>query len=105
MDPHLRPAPPDGKSAAPCPPGHVAEPAGLWADRHMEVVYDPARHDVCIVRGRLGDTVSSGLQATGWQKARAAGGAQMWVRDRAEAARTQLAAAGTAAAQYRGLGR
>src|SRR5690606_24315022 len=52
MDPYLRLAPPGGASPDPCPPGHVAEPAGLWNDRQMAIVYDPLRHDVCFMRGR-----------------------------------------------------
>ena len=105
MDPYLRPGPADGEPSAPCPPGHVAEAAGLWDDRHMEVVYNPQRHDICIVRGRTRHVVDDGLTETGWQPVREQDGAQMWVRDRADAARTLLATATTSESPQRGLGR
>lgn len=90
MDPYLRPAPPDGDPSGPCPPGHVAEPAGLWNDRHMEIVYDPRRHDVCFMRGRAGDGVHDGLAASGWEATATDGRSQLWIRDRADAMRQLL---------------
>lgn len=105
MDPYLRPAPPDGEASAPCPPGHVAEPAGLWDDHHQEVVYDPQQHDICIVRGRTGEVIDHGLTMTGWERARDQDGAQMWVRDRAAAARTLLASTTTTGVSERGMAR
>lgn len=105
MDPYLRPARPDGQPPAACPPGHLAEPAGLWGRQHMEVVYDPSLHDVCIVRGRLGDAVGSGLRGAGWQPRQSADGTQMWIRDRAAAARAQLATTGSVAPSPHALGR
>lgn len=85
MDPYLRPAPPDGDPSAPCPPGHIAEPAGLWNDRQVEVVYDPTRHDVCFMRGCAGDGVQDGLQSSGWEPTASDGRSQLWIRDRADA--------------------
>lgn len=90
MDPYLRPAPPEGDQSEPCPPGHVAEPAGLWNDRQVEVVYDPARHDVCFMRGRAGDGVHDGLQSSGWEPTASDGRSQLWIRDRADAMRQLL---------------
>lgn len=105
MDPYLRPAPADGEASAPCPPGHIAEPAGLWDDHHQEVVYDPQQHDICIVRGRTGEVIDHGLTMTGWERAREQDGAQMWVRDRAAAARTLLASTTTTSTPERGMAR
>ncbi len=89
MEPTLRPAVPDAPSA-PCPPGHVAEPAGVWAGRHMEVVFDPTRHDVMFVRGAKIDRFAEQLRATGFRPVGNDGASELWVRDRAEAARQAL---------------
>jgi len=105
MDPYLRPAPADGEASSPCPPGHIAEPAGLWDDHHQEVVYDPQQHDICIVRGRPGEVIDHGLTMTGWERAREQDGAQMWIRDRAAAARALLASTTTTATPERGMAR
>jgi hypothetical protein len=105
MDPYLRPAPVGDDPSAPCPPGHVAEPAGLWDGEHHEVVYDPASHDVLIVRGHIGEVIDHGLSATGWERQTDADNAQLWVRDRAAATRTLLATASTETAMARGISR
>lgn len=104
MDPYLRSAPLADEPSAPCPPGHVAEPAGIWGGEHKEVVYDPARHDVCIVRDRIGEVIDHGLTATGWQRHHDNDNAQLWIRDRATAARDLLAAT-SAEPAGRGMGR
>lgn len=90
MDPFLRPASPDGAPPDQCPPGHVAEPAGLWNHRQMEIVYDPRRHDVCFMRGRAADRVHDGLAASGWEPTATDGRSQLWIRDRADAMRRLL---------------
>ena len=72
----------------------VAEPAGTWGGRHMEVVYEPSRHEVAFTRGRPVASVSAALAATGWRLARSDGHAVMWVRDRAATDRRRLARAG-----------
>ena len=90
MYPYLRPVPPDGDPSGTCPPGHVAEPAGLWNDRPMEIVYDPRRHDVCFMRGRAGDSAHDGLVASGWEATSTDGRSQLWIRDRADAMRQLL---------------
>ena len=90
MDPYLRPAAPDGAPPGPCEPGHVAEPAGLWNDRQMEIVYDPRRHDVCFIRGPAADGVHDGLTASGWEPSATDGRSQLWIRDRADAMRQLL---------------
>ena len=79
MKPYLRPLSPDDAPAA-CPPGAVAEPAGTWGGRRMEVVYDPTRHEVAFTRGRPTATVTAVMAATGWWQARSDGQAVMWVR-------------------------
>ena len=89
QDPFLRPLSPDD-APAPCPPGMVAEPAGTWSGRHMEVVYDPRRHDVAFTRGEPTGTVTASLAATGWACQRSDGQAAMWVRDRLALARRRL---------------
>ena len=90
MDPYLRPAPGDDEPSGPCPPGHVAEAAGLWNGEAMEVVYDPERHSVCFVRGEVGGEVRGGLEASGWESTVTDGRSQLWVRDRADAMRQLL---------------
>lgn len=104
MDPYLRPAPPDGRNSKPCPPGQVAEPAGLWEGEHKEIVYDPSEHEVLIVRGNVAEALDSGLTKTGWQRQHEDGATHLWVRDRVEAARQAFAAA-TPTDAGRSLGR
>ena len=85
-DPYLRPASPEGAPGDPPPPGRVTAPVGLWAGRAMEVVYDPARHDVVFLRGATSQALAEGLSDTGWEQAGTDGGNQMWIRDRSAAA-------------------
>jgi len=89
-EPYLRPVPPEGTAPFACPEGWAAEPAGLWNGRHMEVVYNPRRHDVVFVRGHLSPEVQSSLPSIGYAEASAADGVRMFVRDRSEATRAAL---------------
>lgn len=89
-DPYLRPAAPEGEPPAPCPPGHIASPAGVWNGRNCEVVYDPDRHDVAMVRGCLDGRLTGGLAATGFVLAQGDGESSLWVRDRMAALRHRL---------------
>jgi hypothetical protein len=89
-EPFLRPAAPEGAAPAACPPGHEAEPAGLWQGRAMEVVYDPRRHDVAFLRGSVSTQVLHGLASTGWEHRLSDGPNQMWTRDRTAVARRRL---------------
>ena len=89
-DPYLRPAPPEGAPLLGCPEGWAAEPAGLWEDRQMEVVYNPRRHDVVFIRGHLAPNVESALPSVGYAEARAADGVRMFIRDRSAATRAAL---------------
>lgn len=88
-DPFLRPAPPEGEPSAPCPPGWVCHPAGVWHERHMEVVYDPNRHDVLFLRGRQ-PGIEPLLGDIGWDQALSDGDNQMWIRDRVAVAQRAL---------------
>ena len=85
-DPYLRPASPEGAPGDPPPPGRVTAPVGLWAGRAMEVVYDPARHDVVFLRGATSPGLAEGLSDTGWEHTGTDGENQMWIRDRSAAA-------------------
>lgn len=89
-DPYLRPAPPEGAPSLRCPDGWAAEPAGLWHGTHMEVVYNPRRHDVVLVRGHLSASAESALPSVGYVEADAAEGVRMFVRDRSAATRAAL---------------
>ena len=88
--PYLRPAPPEGAPPFACPDGQVAEPAGIWHGRWMEVVYDPTRHDVALLREGVSAGVEEGLRGTGWEKRLTDGPNQMWIRDRIALAQRRL---------------
>ena len=89
-EPFLRPVSPEGAPPAPCPPDCRAEPAGVWDGQAMEVVYDPARHDVAFFRGPVSGKVQDGLRRTGWDHRANDGPNQMWTRDRDDLARRRL---------------
>lgn len=89
-DPYLQPALPEGTPSPPCPPGWVAEPIGRWDGRPQEVVYQPRRHDILIVRGAPSPKIEGTLPDTGWTQAHATDGARMWVRDRVALTRDAL---------------
>ncbi|MCU0267296.1 MAG: hypothetical protein MUF83_01480 [Acidimicrobiales bacterium] len=80
MRPFLRPTD-RGKLA---PVGWVSEPAGQWAGREVEVVYDPGRHDVAFVRGDVTDEARAGFAEGGYRRVAVDGTSEMWVRDHAE---------------------
>ena len=89
-EPYLRPAAPDGQPGPPCPPGHEAQAAGVWRGKQMDVVYDPRRHDVALIRGGLSVPAREGLAKTGWRLRMKDGDSEMWTRDRMVVARTRL---------------
>ena len=64
------------------PVGWVSEPAGLWAGKEHDVVYDPRRHDVAFVRHDVGETVREGFRDVGYRRTAIDGDSEMWVRDR-----------------------
>lgn len=88
--PYLRVAPPEDAPPNPCPDGHATHPAGIWMGEHMEVVYDPTRHDVALLREGVSVEVARGMRATGWERRLVDGRNEMWVRDRAALARQRL---------------
>jgi len=64
------------------PVGWVSEPAGEWAGKEVDVVYDPRRHDVAFLRGDAGDEVRDGIRGIGYRRVSIDGTNEMWVRDR-----------------------
>lgn len=92
MEPVFRPAPPEGSASAPCPPGCVVEPAGLWKGEPAEVVYDPRRYGVAFVIGRPSAALEEALRGGGWVRADADHNKYLWVLDRVSVARSRLAA-------------
>ena len=68
------------------PAGWISEPAGLWAGREVEVVYDPRQHQVVMVRNEPGDATRVALAGEGFRRLAVDGQQEMWVRDRATVA-------------------
>jgi hypothetical protein len=64
------------------PVGWVSEPAGQWAGKEVDVVYDPRRHDVAFLRGEPGNNIRDGFRDTGYRRVAVDGTNEMWVRDR-----------------------
>jgi hypothetical protein len=87
MNPVLRPLGSDG----PTPGGWRAEPAGRWAGRDVEVVYDPRRHDVMVATNGLPERQWEAFRAAGFELIDVAGRDELWIRDRVAAARLGLA--------------
>ena len=72
------------------PVGWVAEPAGLWAGREVEVVYDPRRHQVVVLRNDPGDPTRAAIAGNSYRRVAVAGQQEMWVRDRVAATQNRL---------------
>lgn len=68
------------------PVGWVAEPAGTWAGREVEVVYDPRQHRIVMVRNEPGDTTRAALAGEGFRRLAVDGKQEMWLLDRSLAA-------------------
>ncbi|WCO67969.1 hypothetical protein PO878_04430 [Iamia majanohamensis] len=79
MKPFLRAA----NRARLAPVGWVSEPAGTWAGRQVEVVFDPRRHQIVMVRNEPGDTTRPALAGEGFRRLAVDGQQEMWVRDHA----------------------
>lgn len=92
MEPFLRRATVAGALSKPTPEGWAVEPAGRWRDRRVEVVYDPARHDVLFHRGNTPPKLAAALSEMGWRHRGTDGPNEWWTRDRVEAARQRLQA-------------
>ncbi|WCO66245.1 hypothetical protein PO878_17220 [Iamia majanohamensis] len=86
MKPFMRPV--DRGRLAPV--GWVAEPAGLWGGKQVEVVYDPRRHQLVRTDSDIGDRTRVALGTAGFRRVASAGEQELWVRDRVEAARSAL---------------
>jgi len=86
MKPFMRPT----DRARLAPVGWVAEPAGEWQGHQVEIVYDPRRHDVALIRNDTTDTVRSGIAASGYRRIAVDGRQEMWVRDRVDTTQVRL---------------
>ena len=86
MKPFLRPT----DRAPLAPVGWAAEPAGQWGGREMEIVYDPRRHQVLLVRTQLPDSTHRALAGAGYERMTVNGSQEVWVRDRLAAVRVGL---------------
>jgi hypothetical protein len=82
MKPFLRPT----DRARLAPVGWVSEPAGVWAGREVEVVFDPRQHQIVMVRNDPGDTTRAALASEGFRRLAVDGKQEMWLRDRTSAA-------------------
>lgn len=90
MNPVLRPLGGDG----PIPEGWRAEPAGRWAGRDAEIVYDPRRHDVLVATNGLPERQCEAFRAAGFELIERAGRDELWIRHRVAVARAGLARVG-----------
>jgi hypothetical protein len=86
MKPFLRPT----DRAPLAPVGWTAEPAGTWAGKTVEVVFDPRRHDVLLLRTSMPTTTLTGIAEAGYRCLRSDGTQQLWARDRIHAAQASL---------------
>ena len=86
MKPFLRPT----DRARLAPVGWVSEPAGQWSGKEVEVVYDPHRHQVLLVRNDLGDPSRAAIADTGYRRVAVDGKQEIWVRDRVAATQARL---------------
>lgn len=83
------------ESPEPVPGGWQTHPAGVVGGVALEVVYQPARHDVCRALGPLTPRITIGLGESGYRRTAAFdGGGELWVRDRPAAMRARLAGFG-----------
>lgn len=86
MKPFLRPT----DRARLAPVGWTSEPAGMWAGREVEIVYDPRRHQVLMVRNDPGETSRAAIAGDGYRRVAADGRQEMWVRDRVRSTQDRL---------------
>ncbi len=82
MKPFLRAA----DRARLAPVGWVSEPAGVWAGRQVEVVFDPRQHQIVMVRNEPGDRTRATLAGEGFRRLAVDGQQEMWMRDSAASA-------------------
>jgi hypothetical protein len=55
----------------------------VWAGREVEVVYDPARHQVALFRNDPGHAARAELAEAGYRRYASDGHQEMWVRETA----------------------
>ena len=97
MKPFLRPTN-RGRLA---PVGWVAEPAGRWGGKQVEVIYDPRRHDVVLFRNQPSANIRAGIGGAGYRRIAVDGDQELWVRDRVAEVRASLHRLEHAATQAR----
>ena len=79
-------------SPDPVPGGWNTHPAGTLAGIDLEIVYNPARHDVCRALTPLAAHLACDIGTAGYKRTAALdNGVELWVRDRASAVRAALA--------------
>jgi hypothetical protein len=87
LRPFLRPTD-RGKLA---PVGWVSQPAGVWAGREVDVVYDPRRHTIILLRNQqLAEAKAQSFRDLGYERVDGDGHNELWARDRVAAARARL---------------
>jgi hypothetical protein len=72
------------------PVGWTSEPAGNWDGHPVDVVYDPARHQILLARNQLPQHLHDGLTEAGYRPFATAGPQTAWVRDHSTATRNAL---------------
>lgn len=86
MKPFMRPT----DRARLAPVGWISEPAGLWAGKEVEVVYDPRRHQVVLLRNDPGDPTRTAIAENGYRRVAVDGPQEMWVRDKVDLTQARL---------------
>lgn len=100
MKPFLRPT----SRARLAPVGWVAENAGNWAGRDVEVVYDPDQHQVVLFRNEPNDATRAEIAEAGYRRYATDGHQEMWVRDKTTTAEAGLESTVPAPEQQRVVG-
>jgi hypothetical protein len=72
------------------PVGWTAETAGHWGGRPVDIVYDPRRHDVLVLRNRIPEHLHARFAEAGFRRIATDGDQQLWVRDRLAVALERL---------------
>lgn len=86
------------------PVGWTSEPAGHWNGRPVDIVYDPRRHDVLILRNRITDHLHTQFTEAGFRHIATDRDQQLWIRDRLTGALAHLDAAAASPHPSRSLG-
>lgn len=63
------------------PVGWTAQPAGVWAGREVEVVFDPERHQVTKFMAPPPLATKTTMAAEGFRRVASDGHQELWVRD------------------------